>query len=332
MRRRRLTDAELLATELIVSDAYAQGGLTLEVLPRDVVVLDAIHMHRHARYPSEKVFCCVCGSRLHRNGYRVVCSDHRETLLGNCCARPRLGTTWLKAEAELKELRTRKDYIRELHALAPTALRAVRDLGDWLEFATAIRAKQIELYQAMPQAYELMVRSAKRDGILLATERVRKLRWQNTQGDDKRDDFYWEHIPVRHIIRGRLFLQETNPVGLTDAVEHAISVFSSVAKDTDKHRTKVLKSACAKLSNSVAGLRRLSEMKDAANEFFGPENLAGIERWVTLLGSGHDRSLRERIEARNGALTNLVSGTRVTAPQVLIGDVRVIEALTYRVA
>jgi hypothetical protein len=247
MRRRKLTDAELLATDLIETDAYAQGGLTLEVLPPEVQVVHAVHMYRHARYPREKVFCCVCGSRLHQNGYRVVCSDDREAPLGNCCAKPRLGTTWLKAERELKEDLIRKYYVLEFHALAPNVLRAVSKLDDWRELADSIRAKQTELFQAMPQAYELMVQSAKRDGILLATERVRKLRWQDTTGtdkDDRRDGSYWEHVPVRHVMRGRLFLQETNPCGLCEALESAIVAFRVVAESTDKHRTMDLKKTC----------------------------------------------------------------------------------------
>ena len=73
---RKMTDAELIGCDLIVTDAYDQDGLVREKLPDGVTVREPLVACVHERYEQgEKVFCCACGVSKHKRGYRVRCSD-----------------------------------------------------------------------------------------------------------------------------------------------------------------------------------------------------------------------------------------------------------------
>jgi len=330
---RKMTDTELLCADLIVSDPYASGGLTLERLPPGVTIVEAINIHEYRLYPHDRAYCCNCGGKRHKKGFRVKRSDGRQTLLGNCCAKPILVDSWTEMEACLRDLVERQRYLREIHALQPTLLRAQSLLASWSDLAKALRTARHRFRMSMSDVFELLQRACDRDGELMTSERVRRLKRGRGTGDDdgdEKEDFVWEHVPVRHVIRGREYLQRGDPADLPRRVQEGIELFTAVGENTDQNKTKHLKHVCSSLRKAVDEMRRLDRMRVAAAEFFTPTNLAGIVRWAHLLRTGHDRILPYDVDVRESALVNLSSGAVVRNPILPDPNPEIFELLNYK--
>lgn len=300
MVKKKISDAELLGRDLIVTDAYDHDGLVREKLPGGVTVREPLACYIHERYEQgEKVFCCVCGVAKHKLGYWAGCSDETVRTLGNCCAKPHLGRDWLRGEQAFKDLKNRKGYLLKLQAMCPAALRARSRLASWEKLGSELKDRQRAFFKAMPDVYELIVQSAKRDGVLEATERVQNILWDPKKpGDEPK----WRHLPRNHLIAGRAFLRFTDTHETKAVVDRAILNFARVAGDTDAHSTKQLQKACADLEAAKRLLDRLVEMADAYSAFFSDENLDGIVRWSQLLSGEHDGRLRRPIGRVAGGL------------------------------
>lgn len=78
-------EAYLLQKGLRTFDPYAQEDL----LPLDRQIPDRNSLEIRNRYivGSKKIFCHICGSRRHHNGFTGVVSDGSAILFGNTCAR-----------------------------------------------------------------------------------------------------------------------------------------------------------------------------------------------------------------------------------------------------
>ncbi len=162
---KRMTDAELLNSELFVTDAHARGGHIVEKLPDGVTISDdVILQYSHERYPAEQVFCCVCGIAKHKHGYRVRRSDGLETLLGNCCAEPILDRKFIQGKADLVARKHRKEYVEAIHEMAPRVLAAAAELPAWYAKARALRDLRYKMREVAPDVYELMEQGANRGG------------------------------------------------------------------------------------------------------------------------------------------------------------------------
>lgn len=325
-----MSDAELLSAELIVFDPYARGGLTLERLPPGVAIVQAINIHEYRRYPHDRAYCCVCGGKRHKKGFRVKRCDGRETLLGNCCAKPILVDSWAEMARQLQELVERQRYLREIHALQPSLLRALGLLASWEDLATALRSARYEFRTSMRDVFELVQRACDAEGELLTSERVRRLkRGKESYNNDEEEDFVWENVPVRHIVRGREYLQRGDPADLPRKVREGIQLFIAVGENTDQCSTRHLKKVCSSLRRAVDDMKRLDRMRRAVTEFFSSANLAGITRWARLLRTGHDKSLPYDVGLRDSALVNLSSGETVSPPKLPVPNSEIFELLAY---
>lgn len=325
MFNRKMTDAELLGCDLIVSDAYDDSRLLCEKLPGSVTVCEPLVAYVHARYEQgEKVFCCACGVSKHKRGYRVKCSDDTIRPLGNCCAKPRLGRDWVRGHEALKELGQRKKYLLILQHVCPSVLRAKASLQTWAALGSALRERQRGFFLALPDIYELLVQAARRDGWLEATERIQNSNWDpNDPGDEPR----WKYLPVRHALAGRSFLRHSDPHEVVGKVDGAILNFARAARETDKQSTKQLQKVCTDLREAKTELERLAEMANAYSLFFTDENLNGIVRWAQLLKSEYDGRLRDDISRGPDGLFNRRSGTHFSYSPVSEPDLSVIRLL-----
>lgn len=312
---KKYSDAELHDLELVVDDAYALPAV-LERLPDGVKIVEVINLHEHKHYPEQQVYCCVCGVARHKKGYRVRRDDSVETLLGNCCAEPILGRKFAEAAAEHADLRKRQTYVREIRRVAPECLIAKAGLHSWRELASALRASRFQFRTAMEAVFELLQQAASH-GELLATERVRRLKANADDKEDKEEDYFYQDVPVRHVLSGPAYLRRGDPMNIVDAVEEAIRAYRNVADNTDGFTTAKLKTVSMRLRSALDDLRILEEMRKAAFPFFGRKNLAGIDRWAKLLRAGHDRKLKYDIAVESGAIVNLTTGARVERPALL---------------
>ncbi len=211
-------------------------------------------------------------------------------------------------------------------------LRGLTLLGSWNELAHQLRAARYEFSMAMPEVFELVQRACDGDGVLLATERVKQYRHDGPKDrshNDKDEGFRWIHVPVRHYLRGKAYLKKGDPVDLPKRVQEAINLFRSVGNHTDELSTSHLKRICLKLKNSLEELRKLREMRDAATEFFGSENLTGIRRWAELMRTGHDRSLSHDVSFENGRLVNVSTRKTIASPVLPQPDMGLFTTLSY---
>lgn len=319
MRKRRFTDAELLTIELVDDDPYSREGLVVERLPLGVTIVDAVGLYSYGRYPADRMFCCVCGKRRHREGYFAKRSDGRVSPLGNCCAVPILEKRWRDAVAALNDERKRQRYVRELHALKSASLNAISMLAPWRQLARKLRDARYTFNRAMPEIYELVKQACNQDGLLMATQRVRKLKWENRKDrkdENEKDGYTWVHVPVYHTLLGTAFLRSGDPLDYVEKVDDALRNYASVARNTEHHGTPKLASVSKTLHDALNAMRFLGEMRDAVPLFFSRPNLAGIVRWSNLLRAGHDKRLPYDIELCDAGLAVVNSSKFVTAPEL----------------
>ncbi len=301
---KRLTDAELIHTELFTTDAYERGGLVLKRLPDGVTISsDVILEYSHARFEVEPVFCCKCGIAKHKHGYRVRRSDNVETLLGNCCAEPILGRKFVQGKADLLSRKRRKEYLQAIHEMAPRTLAALAELPSWYDRARALRDLRCRMRDVAPDVYELIEQAANREGELLTSEAV--LTYDDDGNEERRN------VLVRHILTGKVLLRRGDPVELPKTFERTLQQFREVAANTDAFKTPQLKAAVTRLTFTLEKLQILNEMTDAIYHFFSSRNLAGIQRWATLMSEGHDRRLRSSIRTGESSITNIRTGATV---------------------
>ncbi len=133
-----------------------------------------------------------------------------------------------------------------------------------------------------------------------------------------------ENVLVRHALTGTALLRRGDPVDLPKAFETAMDQFRDVARNTDGFTTARLKAAITRFRFTLEKLRVLNQMADAVYHFFGGRNLAGIQRWATLMAEGHDRHLKSSIRAGDNVIRNLRTGAVVGPPCNIPGTTDVI--------
>lgn len=304
---KKLSDAELLNTELFTTNAYERGGLVLKKLPDGVTITsDVILQYSHERFDTEPVFCCKCGIAKHKHGYRVRRSDDLETLLGNCCAEPILGRKFEQGKADLVAKKHRKEYVQAIHEMAPLVLAAAAELPAWYDRARALRDLRCRFRDVALDVYELIKQAANREGELITSERIVKY--------DEDGNEQLQNVLVRHVLTGKAFMRRGDPTDLPRAFERSIEQFRNVVANTDGFKTPQLKAALNRLRFTLEKLEILNEMANAAHHFFGGRNMAGVQRWATLMTEGHDRRLRSSIRADENGITNLRTGAMVGPP------------------
>lgn len=299
----KISDAELLNAELSVTDAYAQGGHVLEKLPKGVDIADVIHSYSHERYPAEKVFCCICGNAKHKSGWRVRRSDDDETFVGSCCGKDVAKQFFHQGTNRLQDYKIRKEYLQKIHDLLPKVLTVRLMLQNWDQLARQLRTARYEFKTAMPGVYERLQQAATGTGELIAFERT---------GYD--DDDMPIDVTVRHVLTGRKYLRQRDPVELTKAVENALYDFRDKTGNTEAHSTRTLKRSVTNLEKAIQALSVLADMANAVDHFFGGRNLAGIQQWADILRAGHSVELKHDIIAAEGSITNASTGVRVEKP------------------
>lgn len=320
---RRLSDAELLFADLTTGDANAIPNIVCERLPKDVIITDVIRLYRHARYPSEKIFCCVCGARQHQVGFHVVRSDRVETTLGNCCAaKPeQLGKEYVAASMRSKEERERQGYLRTIHEFQPVALRIAREQMSqpWMDLARGLRKLRYDLRATLGQPWDFLRQAAVNGTALTAPHRVLLSSWgggdELEQGPDAdKDRYIWVANDMGRVVGTELFL-DGDPTNIVYDLDHVVSNFRIIARDTDAHSTKELKQLVKLLRAASEGLSRLLNQKCAADQFFATGNLEFIAGWIRLNRNSHGHDFRHTFKVRSGGLINEVMNTAARKPQ-----------------
>ena len=297
----RIADSELLNAELAVDDAYAIEGIVLEKLPVGMPIVDVIRIYSHVRYPAQKVYCCVCASERHREGFHIRREDGVESLLGSCCAKPIfVGREISFLKERSKRERERQKYLRAIHHAQPTILRIIlRKMStSWRRLAKEISVGRHELSRAMPEIYEALQFAVDKNEMLCAPVRVLQAEWKNSSGqmDDTKNssktDRYMLVQQGLYYVSGAEYFARCDPIEIVSDLDNALRDFQTIAADTDAHSLHRLKKLVKQIDRGREGLQKLLLMQKAANEFYDTNHLGRIANWVRLNRKYHANRFR----------------------------------------
>lgn len=335
-RARRISDAELLLADLTTNDVDLLTNIVREKLPDGVRIVDVLREYHHCRYPAEKVFCCVCGSRQHKEGLHVVRSDGKEATVGICCAKRSLGKEFVEANKRNRGERDRQGYLRIIGAFKPTALRIVQMqmARPWMECADGVRKARYDLRETLGRAFEVLSQAANKGAALTIPERVLVSKWtgsgDNWQNDDtpreERDRFAWIESDVGTVPGAALFVPG-DPKRIVSDLELVLKNFRAIGVDTDSHSTSELRNLVKLLRAGREGLEALLRMKRAADDFFSQDSAAFVAGWIERNRNVHGHNFPHIIRARDGVFVNETMARQAAKPRFTEPAPELIEAL-----
>lgn len=315
---RRFTDAELLLAELYLDDANAIPNVVNERLPKDVSIVDVFRAYRHARYPIEKIYCCVCGSHQHKVGFHVGRSDGVEATLGNCCAKPHLGLEYVRAALRRKDEQTRQYYLLQIDNFKPLVLRIVHGqmVRPWFDLALALREVRQELREVFSQAFPTLQDSAAKNAPLLMPVRQLQADWKKDDRrseDDAEDRYFWQFVPAFRVAGAEL-LRRGDPLEIVKDLDRVLLNFRKIAADTDIYSTGQLRQLVVALKYAHHGFETLVTMRRAVKEFFAEDHLAAVAGWINSNCEHHGMGISEPASARGDVIRNERSDCFVKKP------------------
>jgi hypothetical protein len=315
---RRFTDAELLNAQLRIDDANAIPNIVNERLPDGVKIVDVFRTYKHAKYPTEKIYCCSCGSHQHKIGFHVGRSDGVEATLGNCCAKPKLGHEFVRAAMRNEDEHTRQHYLRQIQDFYPVALRIVKEdmARSWHDLALALREVRQELREVFSQAFPTLQDCAAKNAPLLMPVRQLTTDWKKDdrrEEEDSEDRFIWQFVPAFRVA-GPELLRRGDPLAIVKDLDRMLINFRRIVADTDSYSTGQLRQLVVALKHAHRGFETLVAMRRAVNEFFAEDHLAAVAGWINSNCEHHGMGFSEPASARGDTISNEWSDRFVKKP------------------
>lgn len=308
--------------DLSTDDVNALTNVVREPLPDGVGIVDVLRNYAHCRYPAEKVFCCVCGTRQHRDGLHAVRSDGKEATVGMCCATRALGKKFVDAHRRYKGERERQGYLLTIHAFQPSALRIKHGhmTRAWDQLARNIREARYGLRNTLGSAWDVLVRSVNKGLPLTAPERVLVSKWTaaketEREGDktNDKDRYAWTVNDVGGV-PGAAFFEGGDPVEIVGDLDRVLENFLTIAGETDAYSTGQLRQLVSLLRRGREGLERLLRMRRATDEVFSAENATWLVGWIDHNRSRHGHGFPHAITAAGGVFFNETMSRRARKP------------------
>jgi hypothetical protein len=271
----KINDEFLRNQALILKDPYSQKGLIWEI-PNSAVLLDIINIYKFERWPTEKVYCCLCKGRHHKMGFTALLASGERLLLGSKCGAKLFRESWTEAATRMEERADRQYELIKLDRLDLIARPFRESLLGWLRAMETILNRRIAFENRLGELASRTREAANNHGGALTVSR--RIENKAARAAGLRD--LGDHVDVKvGDLSGSAFFNRFNP---KRAVEQALNAFDKMRLgigDTDNAWTSVLTKRRRDFERTFSDLEQAAQMYEGAQEFFSLENFRVLLDW-----------------------------------------------------
>lgn len=285
---RRLTDQQLLQTDLRVDDPASLPNLSSE--RPDPELAPVVVGDYHLPTTSEPLRCCHCKQHTrHWNGFVITNETGQNYLIGSSCGPLHYGVSFTHAKQDFKGEKDRQFQLKQIASILVNAeqLKSSAAAAAASEAVSSVLNKQRELKSASPDMVGRLGQMFENGSML--TEIVQR---RDLEQERKRDErlkhntqesspiMTWDEVPIGNP-QGVGFLSDRFSPSLR-AAELIASVDDIVQKfgtGTDEFSTRELRACIKRFSEAFEAMEQTLEAVKEAPKFFGQDNIARMSRW-----------------------------------------------------